>query len=180
MVQVKVTPEQAMKAQRGVQVYLYAFFNLGARCGRVVRTRSDSFTPRKVTRYPLYSKLVGPQGQSKRVWNLLSQPGFDPRTAQPVASRYTDWAIPAHMQCVIALLFARSVCWNLWFHCMFQSSWHWCHMFSVSRRATSVSDWLHESMSFEKSSNVGPCVIGSLIRLLRPWRLKQPAYPKCQ
>ena len=53
-------------------------------------TRSDSFTPRKVIRYPLYSKLVGPQGQSKRVWNLLSQPGFDPRTAQPVASRYTD------------------------------------------------------------------------------------------
>jgi hypothetical protein len=23
-------------------------------------------------------------------------PGFDPRTVQPVASRYTDWAIPAH------------------------------------------------------------------------------------
>ena len=22
-------------------------------------------------------------------------PGFDPRTVQPVASRYTDWAIPA-------------------------------------------------------------------------------------
>ena len=24
------------------------------------------------------------------------QPGFEPRTVQPVASRYTDWAIPAH------------------------------------------------------------------------------------
>jgi hypothetical protein len=24
------------------------------------------------------------------------QPGFDPRTVQPVASRYTDWAILAH------------------------------------------------------------------------------------
>jgi len=24
-------------------------------------------------------------------------PGFDPRTVQPVASRYTDWAIPAHL-----------------------------------------------------------------------------------
>jgi hypothetical protein len=23
-------------------------------------------------------------------------PGFDPRTVQPVASRYTDYAIPAH------------------------------------------------------------------------------------
>ena len=27
--------------------------------------------------------------------NLATPPGFDPRTVQPVASRYTDWAIPA-------------------------------------------------------------------------------------
>jgi len=26
----------------------------------------------------------------------LTPSGFDPRTDQPVASRYTDWAIPAH------------------------------------------------------------------------------------
>jgi hypothetical protein len=26
----------------------------------------------------------------------LPLPGFDPRTIQPVASRYTDYAIPAH------------------------------------------------------------------------------------
>jgi hypothetical protein len=25
----------------------------------------------------------------------LDPPGFDPRTVQPIASRYTDWAIPA-------------------------------------------------------------------------------------
>jgi hypothetical protein len=24
-------------------------------------------------------------------------PGYDPRTAQPVASRYTDWAVPVHL-----------------------------------------------------------------------------------
>ena len=28
--------------------------------------------------------------------NLASPPAFDPRTVQPVASRYTDSAIPAH------------------------------------------------------------------------------------
>jgi len=28
--------------------------------------------------------------------NLAPVPGFDPRNAHPVASRYTDWAIPAH------------------------------------------------------------------------------------
>ena len=32
-----------------------------------------------------------------RAENLATrQPGFDPRTAQPEASRYTDGAIPAH------------------------------------------------------------------------------------
>jgi hypothetical protein len=30
-VKVKITTEQAMKAQRGVEVWLHSFFNLGAR-----------------------------------------------------------------------------------------------------------------------------------------------------
>jgi len=50
------------------------------------------------TRYPLYRRLRGPQSQSGRVRKNLAttQTGFDPRTAQAVASCYTDWAIPAH------------------------------------------------------------------------------------
>ena len=47
------------------------------------------------TRYPLYRRLGGPQGRSGRVRKISSLPGFDPRTVQPVASSYTDWAIPA-------------------------------------------------------------------------------------
>ena len=47
------------------------------------------------TRYPLYRRLGGPQGRSGRVRKISSPPGFDPRTVQPVASRYTNWAIPA-------------------------------------------------------------------------------------
>jgi len=34
---------------------------------------------------------VGP-GQSGQVWKILPQPGFNPRTVQPIASRYTDYA----------------------------------------------------------------------------------------
>ena len=49
------------------------------------------------TRYSTYRRLGGPQGQSERVWNISPEPGFDPRTVQPVASRYTDWAIPAYI-----------------------------------------------------------------------------------
>jgi hypothetical protein len=43
------------------------------------------------TQYPLYRRLGGPQGQSEKDLAPLE---FDPRTVQPVASRYTDWAIP--------------------------------------------------------------------------------------
>ena len=55
-----------------------------ARPGRTLR-------PGK-TRYPLYRRLGGSQGRSGRAENL-APPGFDPRTVQPVVSRYTDWAI---------------------------------------------------------------------------------------
>jgi hypothetical protein len=42
------------------------------------------------SRYLLYRRLVGSQGRSARVREILPQPGFDPRTVQPLASRYTD------------------------------------------------------------------------------------------
>ena len=53
-----------------------------------------ALTPVK-TQYPLYRRLGGPQGQSRRVRKISPTPAFDPRTVQPIASRYTDWAIPA-------------------------------------------------------------------------------------
>ena len=46
------------------------------------------------TPYPLYRRLGGPQGRSGRVRKSSPPPGFDPRTVQPIASRYTDCAIP--------------------------------------------------------------------------------------
>jgi len=59
------------------------------------RHTSTSLPPGK-TRYPLYRRLGGPQGWFGRVRKTLTPPRFDPRTVQLVASRYTDWAIPAH------------------------------------------------------------------------------------
>ena len=47
------------------------------------------------TRYPFYRRLSGPHSRSGRVRKNSSQPGFDPRTVQPLASSYTDCAIPA-------------------------------------------------------------------------------------
>jgi hypothetical protein len=51
--------------------------------GSVVNSTPRLFHLRQ-TRYSLYTRLAGPQG-------------FDPRTVQPVASRYTDYTIPARM-----------------------------------------------------------------------------------
>jgi len=45
------------------------------------------------TRYPLYRGLGGPQGSSEWVRKMSPPPGFDPRTIQPVASRYTEWKV---------------------------------------------------------------------------------------
>ena len=47
------------------------------------------------TRYTLYRRLGGPQGRSGLVRKISLPPGFDPPIVHPVASHYTDRAIPA-------------------------------------------------------------------------------------
>ena len=47
------------------------------------------------TRYPLCRRLSGPQARCGRERKISPPPGIDPRTAQPVASRYTECEIPA-------------------------------------------------------------------------------------
>jgi hypothetical protein len=58
--------------------------------------RPSRFTPGK-NRHSLYRRLGGPRGRSVLVQNISPSLGFDPRTVQPVARRYTDWAIRAHI-----------------------------------------------------------------------------------
>jgi hypothetical protein len=52
--------------------------------------RAPFALPPGKARYPLYRRLGGPQGRSERVRKISPLPEFDPRTVQPVASRYTD------------------------------------------------------------------------------------------
>jgi len=44
---------------------------------------------------PLYRRLGGPQSWSGQVTKLSPPPEFNPHTVQPIASPYTDYAIPA-------------------------------------------------------------------------------------
>ena len=55
------------------------------------RHASAALPPGK-TGYPLYRRLGGPQGGSGQMRKISPQPGFDPWTVQPVASRYTNYA----------------------------------------------------------------------------------------
>ena len=62
--------------------------------GCVVNDTPGRFTPWK-TRYRLYRRIGRPQGRSGWVQKISPRPGFDPRSVQPVASRYTNWALPS-------------------------------------------------------------------------------------
>ena len=66
--------------------------------------RALSALPPGKIRYPLYRRLGGPQDRSGRVRKISSPLGFDPRTVQPVVSRYTDCAIPASGVSVVEVL----------------------------------------------------------------------------
>jgi len=54
------------------------------------------FILRKGTRYTSYRRLSGPLERSGRVGKILPSPGLDPRTVQPEASRYIDYAVLVH------------------------------------------------------------------------------------
>jgi len=74
---------------RGIAVL---FLDHGTRRGEGSASRPGrSLLPEKA-QYPLYRRLGGPQGRSGQVWKISPPPGFDSRTVQPVASRYTDYA----------------------------------------------------------------------------------------
>jgi hypothetical protein len=57
------------------------------------------FSPGKGKRYPLYRRMCRPQGRFGRVWGISPTPGFGPGITQPVASRYTDYAIKRPRNC---------------------------------------------------------------------------------
>jgi hypothetical protein len=90
----------AKKAQGVVQVKFYFFFNLGARCGWVVNAAPRPLYPQQRDPVPIVQEA---ERAPRPVWtgaeNLAPPPGVDPRTVQPVASRFT--ACPISVGCVI-------------------------------------------------------------------------------
>ena len=56
---------------RAEAVYLYTFFNFGARIDGYSMLRPDRFTCEKETRYPLYCRLHGPLAQNGVLLHFL-------------------------------------------------------------------------------------------------------------
>ena len=79
-------------AHRGSRGITLLFHDHGTRRGEGSASRPGLSLPPGKTRYSLYRRLGGPQGWSGQVQKILPPPGFNPRTVQPVASHYTDWA----------------------------------------------------------------------------------------
>ena len=76
-------------ALRGVPTFRHNIF------GPVLDVQADCSsrcTPEKGIDCQFYRRRNGPQFRSGWVRKISSPPGFDPRTDQPVGSRYTDYA----------------------------------------------------------------------------------------
>ena len=101
------TGRTARKGSRGIALL---FLDHGTRKGEGSASRPGLSLPPGKTRYPLYRRLGGSQGRSGQVRKISPPPGFDPRTVQPVASRYATLRYPAHTSNnVVVFIFLHSI-----------------------------------------------------------------------
>jgi len=83
------TGRAAHKGSRGIDLL---FLDHGTRRGWGVSVTPGLSLPQGQTRYPVYRWLGRHQGWSGQVRKISPSPAFDPRTFQPVASRYSNYA----------------------------------------------------------------------------------------
>ena len=125
------------------------------------------------TRYPLYRRLGGPQGRSGRVRKISPPPEFDPRTVQPVASRYTNWTFPAlHIHIfILILIFYLSVEHFCLPHTLLQQKSS--HFFYICNRTKHcVVTVLYNNNILNDDGSVMPETCSSLIFLKIEMRIK--------
>jgi hypothetical protein len=63
----------------------------------VVNATLQPLYPREMPGTHCIGGLVGPRADLDGLGKFRPPPGFAPRTVQPVANRYTDRTIPAHI-----------------------------------------------------------------------------------
>ena len=90
-------PVHNMKTHRGVGVLVRSFLSSALDGDEWSVLRFWPLAPGKEPWYPLNTRLGRPQNRSGRIFffaeekkSFATPPGFESRTVQPVASRYTD------------------------------------------------------------------------------------------
>ena len=86
----KAHPTTGHKDPEGEQRYSSILSLTSALDGVGGERHAPAALPPGKTPYPLYRRLGRPHGRSGRVRKISLPAGFDPRTVQRVASRYTD------------------------------------------------------------------------------------------
>ena len=86
-----------MTAQRGESRYSSTLSLTSALDGVDGQRHAPAALPPGMTRYALYRKLGRPQGRSGQVLKISPALGFDPRTVQLVASRYTHYGVVSNV-----------------------------------------------------------------------------------
>jgi hypothetical protein len=84
-----------MKAQRVSRDIAVHFLEPRNYMGVGGRRHAQVYLPPGITKYPLYRRLGGHQGRSRRWRKNSPPPCFEHRTDQPVANRYKDYALQA-------------------------------------------------------------------------------------
>ena len=113
------TGTEALYRPRGSRgIALPSIYHGTIRCEGKASRPGRSLPPGK-TRYPLYRRLGGTQGPSGQVRKISPPPGFDLRTVQPVASRYTEYATR-----LTVLLVACSIQLSPFYFCRHTGSGH--------------------------------------------------------
>jgi hypothetical protein len=86
--ELKLSPCNRSWGSRGrVEVQPYSFIKLGVKWRWVVNATRRPLYLRGRNRYPLYRRLVGPQGRYGRMRKISSQLGIDTWTFQPLGYR---------------------------------------------------------------------------------------------
>jgi hypothetical protein len=91
---------KAIRESTGITLFLTSALEGGEGSA----SHSGRTLPPGKTRHTLYKRLGRPQGRAGQVRKISPPPGFDPRTVQPVASRYTDYATPPTCVSIVCLI----------------------------------------------------------------------------
>ena len=116
-------------------------------------SRPGRSLPPGKTLYPLYRRLGGPQGRSGQVRKISPPPGFDPRTVQPVACRYTDYSTLGPPDFRYCLVFSCRYCGRLRREFEYSVAQLRFKLNTPDNKSESVTAWTRLTLYLQEQSN---------------------------